>query len=237
MGLTIHYSLQSEAANLVEVRQTVEQLRQASLDLAMARVGDVLEFSGAACSPRAAKDDSCAWLLTQARRMTAIGEGYHFVEPIQVVAFSSWPGDGCEVANFGLARYPNTIASAEGPLSTGLKGWSWWSFCKTQYATAPDAGGAANFVRCHLTVIRMLDCAKAMGILESVNDEGHFWENRDIKALVETVARWNSDVAAIVGQFKDQWPGKIISAPIAEFPNFERLEAEAGRKDRHDPHS
>ena len=41
-------------------------------------------------------------------------------------------------------------------------------------------------------MIRLLDRAKAIGILESVKDESHFWDNRDVKALVETVGKWNS---------------------------------------------
>jgi hypothetical protein len=196
----------------------------------MTEVGEVQKFSGTACNPRAARDESCRWLLTQARRLAVIGEGYHFIEPIHVFAFSSWPGEGCEVANFGLARYPDMIETADGPLATALDGWSWQSFCKTQYASNMTVGGTANFVHCHVTMIRLLDHAKAMGIVESVKDEGHFWENRDVKALVEIVGRWNNQIAAIVGQFKDQWPGKIISAPIAEFPNYEHLEMDGHRK-------
>ena len=90
-------------------------------------------------------------------------------------------------------------------------------------------GGIAHFVRCHLTVIRMLDCAKAMGILEAVKDESHYWDNRDVKALVESVGKWNRQIAGIVGEYKDEIGGKI-SAPITEFSDFEHLEAE-GRKD------
>lgn len=236
MGLTIHYGFRSEGNSVDDVRRLVQRLRQAALDLAMAKVGEVVEFSGAACSSRAAMDDSCRWLLTQARRLVAIGEAYDFIEPIHVLAFSSWPGEGCEVANFGLAQYPDSIESKQSVMATGSTRWSWRSFCKSQYASDPSAGGVANFVRCHLAVIRMLDHAKAMGILESVKDEGHFWENRDLKALVETVGHWNRQIASIVGQFKDQWPGKIISAPIAEFPNYEHLEAEAYKGHRHDPH-
>jgi hypothetical protein len=69
-----------------------------------------------------------------------------------------------------------------------------------------------------------------MGILESVKDESRFWENRDIQALVETVGRWNCEIAALVGHYKDQIGGDF-AAPIAEYPNFEHLEAE-GRKPR-----
>ena len=135
-----------------------------------------------------------------------------------------WPTSAC-------ARYPETTETEVGTLPTGLSGWSWGSFCKTQYASNPDAGGVANFVRCHLAVIRLLDRAKAMGILESVKDEGHFWENRDVKALVETVGKWNTHIAGLVGQYKDKIGG-IIAAPITEYPNFEHLEADGRKEER-----
>ena len=229
MGLTIHYSLKSDAASPEKARQLVEQLRQAALDLAMTEVGDVVEFSGPACDFHAATDDSHRWLLVQARRMIQAGEAYDRVVPTHVIAFSAWPGEECEVANFGLACYPATVETRNGALATGLGGWSWQSFCKTQYASNPDVGGMANFVRCHLAVVRLLDRAKAMGILEAVKDESHFWDNRDVKALVETVGQWNRHIAGIVGQFKDQIGGDF-AAPITDFPNFEHLEADAQKE-------
>lgn len=235
MGLTIHYSLRSEASSPEQAKQLVQRLRQAALDLAMSEVGEVVEFSGTACDFRTAQDDSVRWLLVQARRMIPIGEAYGLVVPIRVFAFSTWPGEGCEAANFGLAHYPDTVESEEGVLTTSLRGWSWQSFCKTQYASNPDIGGMANFVRCHVTVVRLLDQAKAMGVLEAVKDESHFWDNRDVKALVETVGQWNSQIAALVGQYKDQTGGSVI-APITEYPNFEHLEAKGQKEDRPDRH-
>jgi hypothetical protein len=229
MGLTIHYTLRADVGSPERARAVVERLRQAAFDVAMTQVGEIAEVSGAGCDFRTADQDGrLRWLLVQARRLISIGETYHLVTPIHVLAFPAWPGEECEVANFGLARYPGTIETADGTLSTGLGGWSWASFCKTQYASNPDAGGVANFVRCHLAVIRLLDQAKAMGILESVKDEGGFWERRDVKALVETVGQWNQQIAGLVGQYKDA-VGGVISAPITEYPNFEHLEAE-GRK-------
>ena len=234
MGLTIHYHLKSDAMNPERARQLVDHLRQAALDLPMSEVGEIIEIEGTTCNFETADDDSLRWLLTQARRMTAVGKGYRFVVPFHVIAFSAWPGEGCEVANFGLATYPDAVEEAEGILSTGLSGWSWGSFCKTQYASNPDDGGIANFVRCHLAVTRLLDRANALGMLESVIDDGHFWENRDVKALVETVGQWNCHIAAIVGQYKDRL-GTVLSAPITEYPNFEHLEADGGKVERRDP--
>jgi hypothetical protein len=232
MGLTIHYTLRSAVASPEKARQLVEQLRQAALDLAMSEVGEVMEFSGTACDFQTAHDDRLRWLLAQSRRMISAGEAYHFVVPSRAFAFSTWPGEGCEAANFGLAVYPDTVETEDGTVGTGLSGWSWQSFCKTQYASNPDDGGMANFVRCHVTVVRLLDHAKTMGILEAVKDEGHFWENRDVKALVETVGQWNRQIAGLVGQYKDEIGG-VIAAPIAEYPDFEHLEAEGRKEERH----
>ncbi len=164
--------------------------------------------------------------------MISVGEAYRFVVPSRAFAFSTWPGEGCEAANFGLAVYPDTVETEDGTVGTGLSGWSWQSFCKTQYASNPDDGGIANFVRCHVTVVRLLDYAKTMGILEAVKDEGRFWENRDVKALVETVGQWNRHIAGLVGQYKDE-VGGLIAAPIAEYPDFEHLEAEGRKEEGH----
>jgi hypothetical protein len=120
-------------------------------------------------------------------------------------------------------------------LTTGLHGWQWHSSCKTQFASNPNAGGVENFVRCHLAVIRLLDAAKAIGILEEVKDGGGFWENRDVKALVQNVGHWNKAVAAMIGQFKDHLGRQFVDAPIAEFPNFEHLEAEGRKAERCGP--
>ncbi len=70
----------------------------------------------------------------------------------------------------------------------------------------------------------MLDHAKELDILKSVSDEGDFFDNRDIPALVNTIADWNAFIAAGVGAFNELTGGKAV-APIKEFPNFEHLEA------------
>jgi hypothetical protein len=148
-----------------------------------------------------------------------------------VIAFSTWPGEGCEPANFGLCRYPAqaTVPDLKQPeqtrtVRTHLGGWRWGSFCKTQYASNPEAGGVPNFLRCHLSVIALLDYARTLGILSSVSDEGGFWEKRDAQALAQTVGTWNELIAGVVGQLKDRLGAEFV-AEIAKFPDFEHLEA------------
>ena len=114
--------LKSDADSPVRARQLVEQLRQSALDLPMAEVGEVVELTGAECDPDIGKhEDGKHWLLIQARRMLQIGEGYYFATPDPIIAFEAWPGEECEVANLGLAIYPDVIETKDGELTTGLK--------------------------------------------------------------------------------------------------------------------
>ena len=84
-----------------------------------------------------------------------------------------------------------------------------------------------NFLQCHLTVIAMLDKAKELGCLAEVNDEGDFWQKRDLKALVQEIGSWNEMIAAFGGKLKDllgDGPLGVQSA-ITQYQNFEQLEA------------
>ena len=232
MGLTIHYQLRSDAKTAQDARRLMAELRKRACDLPFAEVGEVVEMRGDACHfDNHDREYPHRWLLIQAGQYVE-RDGVHYgVKPKHVIAFSADPGDGCEQANFGMCLYP-AILNIQDPrtghprrLRTGLKGWCWSSFCKTQYATQH---GTDHFVRCHLSVIRMLDHAKNLGILASVSDEGDFWEKRDVKALVQEVGEWNEGMAGLVGQMKDLF-GDGFEAPIKKFSNFEHLEA-SGRQ-------
>lgn len=242
MGLTIHYKLHSTVRSPKDARQLVEQLRQRARDLPFKTVGKVVELSGAACNYRTHSGNSALrWLAVQAAQYVERDRIHYPVTPTHVIAFDTEPGDGCEAANFGLCTYPGSLnipdprTGRNSRLETGLAGWRWSSFCKTQYASDPSVGGVENFLRCHLCVIGLLDRAKELGILAGVNDEGDFWEKRDMKALAQQVGEWNANMAAMVGQFKDLFGDQII-APITEYPDFEHLEAK-GRRGKKPPTS
>ena len=241
MGLTIHYQLRSSTRSPKTARDLIARLRSRALDLPFQQVGDLIELSGAACNfEQCRRDDPHRWLLIQAGQHVDDPRDEHYsytVNPTHVIAFSTWPGEGCEQSNFGLCLYPASVEVSNRVLrwekrkiATKLGGWCWGSFCKTQYASNPDCGGVQNFLRCHLLVIRMLDHAKELGILKSVSDEGDFWENRNIPALANTVGEWNSMLARQAGQLKDLL-GSQFEAAITEFPNFEHLEAAGERKE------
>jgi len=230
MGLTIHYRLQSASRNPAKARQLIEQLRQKALDLPFKEVGEIVEVNGDTANfDKLGQDDPNRWLLIQAGQYV-VRDGRHYrITPTQVIALSTWPGEGCEEANFGLAVYPKTIEVDGKKLRTNLGNWSWSSFCKTQYASNPEVGGVENFLRCHLAVVKLLDAAAEIGVLKEVRDEGDFWEKRDIKALAAEVGDWNTMIAGWAGRLKDSF-GEGVIAEIAKFPNFEHLEAQAEKK-------
>jgi hypothetical protein len=232
MGLTIHYSLRSNARTAGEARHVVEQLRERALDLPFTEVGKLLELRGGDCDfENARRSPRLHWLLIQASQYVEQDGLSLPVAPIHVIGFSTSPGEGSEAANFGLCRYPSMVEVKGSRFETGLKGWSWRSFCKTQYASNPECGGVENFLRSHLTVVSLLDHAAKLGILKKVSDESGFWQGRNVEDLTKEVGEWNHMVAAFVGRFKDAL-GKDFVAEITNFPNFEHLEAEgrAGRR-------
>jgi len=195
------------------------------LTVTLKEVGDLVEFTGDECDfENRDQDDPHRWLLVQAGSYFERNDYQFHVPPKHLFAFSTWPGEGCEQANFGLAVYPGTIKVEDKRFRTGIRGWSWQSFCKTQYASNSQCGGIKNFLRCHLSVVNLLDRAKQLGILEEVSDEGEFWEKRDIESLAREVGEWNAMIAGWAGRFKD-WFGETVDSEIAKFPDFEHLEA------------
>jgi len=238
---------------VAEARQAVERLRQRCLDLPFAEVGPLQSLEGKACDfTRCGRDDPNRWLIIQSRgsincvggaddRYRAVGDGENWnasldLIPRAVMAFSTWPGEGCEEANFGLRLLParlrvHTRSGEPYWLQTAKRdrGWTWDSFCKTQYANNPRCGGVQHFLLCHLTVIAVLDAARQLGFSVEVSDEGGFWINRSVEELAKEVGSWDQHLAALVGALKDQatQQGMTVEAPILDRPDFEHLEAAA----------
>ncbi len=229
MGLTLHYQFAAAARKADEVRAMVEALRAYAKSLPFERVSEMIELKGEECIFAGEVEDPHAWLKIQATRYVLETEGdttyaKEEIPPIHLIAFTVRPGQGSEAVNFGLCRYAEETSD-----------WSWSSGCKTQYASNPSMGDVANFLKCHLGLIEVLDKAKEMGILERVMDEGKYWEERDVEALTKEVGMWNQMIAGFYGSLRDSMEAsggdaRSIEAEIARFGNFERLEAE-GRKE------
>ena len=140
------------------------------------------------------------------------------------------------MANFGLALYPERTETGcggdggDGPQRLVVADHSARPSTPANLMSAgwPTSSGVTS------RVIRMLDQAKAMGILEAVQDESHFWDNRDVKGsgcpngwAMERPHRrvWSGNTTTGLAAY--------FSAPITEYPNFEHLEAEGrgGKRD------
>jgi hypothetical protein len=126
-------------------------------------------------------------------------------------------------------------------IKTRLSGWRYSTFCKTQYASEY---GVPNFIRCHLSVIHLLDRIASLPTMKvEIDDEGKYgrsyytddpwaeervytWHDGkyDVKALVKEVGDWNEMVAATFGALKDAVGGLGLDSPISAFPDFEHLE-------------
>ena len=239
MGLTIHWTLKAARVTRDQAKAKIEELRQRALDLPFQSVSDLVEFRGKACARSEKDPDNIRWLKMQVTEPIRyeIGNQTHeaMIQPTHVIAFNVFPGQGCEDANFGLCRYPKSVDEFGRTIYPGLNGWTWTSFCKTQYASNPTCGDIQNFLRCHLSIIKLLDHAKELGILKRVSDEGDYWEKRDVKALVEEVAEWNSMIAGNLGPMRDAIEAvglnpRELEGPIADYPNYEHLEAK-GREE------
>jgi len=244
MGLTIHYTLTSDVKRPEDAVALLEKLRLRAADLPFKLVGDVIELHGTpAYDPdHLDRSDALTWLKIQAcqpQKLERDGEEvWTSITPNDLIAFPLFPGDGCEMANFGLCRYPETFLDKARLRPSDGDGWRWSSFCKTQYASNPDSGGLPNFLRCHQGLVTLLDYAAEIGLLASVEDESGYWKHRDEAALVKEIERWNRMMAGFVGAMKDKLtkpggPARSVQAEITKFPNYEHLEAKG--RDEEEP--
>ena len=215
MGLTLHYELRSSVRTAAQATRLIERLREAACDLPFDEVGQIVEYEAAA-----GEEEDFPAGMYDATLLVQRGGSWHVVHSTRFVAFRVNPAPGSETAEFGLARYPRQ------------PGWSWKGFCKTQYASSPQRGGVANFLRCHVALVKMLDQAQALGLTVKVQDEGEFWERRDVAALVREIATWNELVAGVGGQLKDALGTSQLTGPIFAFPDFEHLEARGAKSRR-----
>lgn len=136
-----------------------------------------------------------------------------------VVGFAVAPGQGSEPALFALTRLHGADAETR-----------WWGHCccKTQYASQL---GDDHLLRCHGSLVAVLDAAIELGFHVDVRDETGYWESRDARTLVDAVAEMNRVVARFAGAFTDAvrdagGDSRTITGAIFEHPDFERLEGE-----------
>ncbi|MGQ0766929.1 MAG: hypothetical protein ACT4OZ_14870 [Gemmatimonadota bacterium] len=134
------------------------------------------------------------------------------------LGFAIAPGRGSEPATFGFAR----LGDADHPSQS----WWWHVCCKTQYASVL---GDEHLLRCHGSLVALLDAAGQLGFEVTVRDETGYWESRDPQQLVAAVTSMNRLVAKFGGQFTDAMrdsagDSRQVQGAIFDHPDFERLE-------------
>ncbi|HUO09895.1 MAG TPA: hypothetical protein VM008_16445 [Phycisphaerae bacterium] len=229
MGLTIHYDLASpQLRDFSKACRIVEQLRSFAESLQFERCSELITWDTRTDDPGLGHFRE--YLLCYDKTKDA--ERFLCVPPLRFAMFGVQQ-PGSETAFFGLGKYATVAPDISDPTirrKTGLVGYQWRGFCKTQYATlSSEGGGWENFFKIHDGICRILDHAKQLGMDVTVRDEGNYWDNRDAPALRKEVERWNALIAAFAGKLKDHYGARAdeaVVAPITQTPEFERLEAQ-----------
>lgn len=205
----------------------LEDLRACARGLRFSGVSEVRYFSPpkmkaalqAVFSPAPRQDDPWYWALIQSRQLVKIAEyGYAQALPLEGYLLRTWPGRGCEAANFGFCRYPARAEMDGREYPSRLsQGWRWHSFCKTQFS--------AGFQEHHLRVIALLDRLERYGFRMEVDDEGGYWRGRDITHLAASLARFDPPAGAFAENMAAFVP-PVESPEIGAF--IDSLEASLG---------
>lgn len=223
MGLVISYQFELKSATVEQARSKILALRELASKLPFVTIDEMVELEGQDCK----FDETDIYdpnIFLKLRAMKPIDtddeEVFSAISSKYMIAFDTLPGEGAETAAFGLATHSEITEANQ------VSDWIWHGFCKTQYASNPEYGGINNFLKCHLMLVRMLDEAEKLGILDEVSDDSGYWEKRDVRELGYTIHHNNIMMAALTGQLRDGLNAEKIQAPIFEYPNFEYLEAE-----------
>ena len=226
MGLTIHHELRLPRDTPPEkVANLVSQLQIAATRLPFERVSPMVHTKSDGSTeldksqPLGLFFAFCASMLLDAKGQ-GTEEWYEKALP-EGFGFGVVPGDGCETSAFGVAWLPARddefrLIPNEPPT------WLWLSHCKTQYASNVSV---EHFVRCHTSIVALLDVAVELGFDVRVFDEGEYWETRDVDKLAGKVDDMNHLIAGLAGALHDRLGDDIeLEAPIFDHPNFEHLE-------------
>lgn len=224
MGLAINYKLWApESLPVRTLRGWLEQTRAFALKLGCKEVGPVEKVGPDFIWGRRSLTGPGPW-----GPETPLCE----VKPRRGYVVEIWPGDGCESAHFGLCQYPRQVRIYGDLYRPAFAiGWTFRSSCKTQYA---HEHGWEHFLRCHQTIISLLEFMQGLGIGMAVDDEGQYWQTRSEAKLRAMINCYDGFMAAVAGMVKDvadeTGTGLAVEAPIFARKDFEKLEAEGCQK-------
>jgi len=227
MGLHLCYELDvPRETSFADVVERVRRLYDVAATLPFDEVGPLVRTtSGEALGGQTDADSSLAeWFRFCAcsrlgARDAVTGKRVDLLP--DAAGFAIKPGDWCEAATFGLAWCPPVDEDAN-----RLHGepyiWHWHAVCKTQYASNL---GDAHLIRCHTSLVALLDRAPALGFDVTVRDETHYWETRDTNVLLAEVREMNRIIAGIAGALHDaNGQQAYVGGAIFRHPEFEELE-------------
>jgi len=223
LGLHICYEMGlPSGTSRGDVLALLAALRSRAEHLPFDEITEIREFAGADCETVPGKESwTDPWVLFRIAAMARILKNSEddpdlLIAPHYAAGFMILAGKRCEPAAFGFSQAPDT-------LHVRHPGWHWHYCCKTQYASVVSE---AHLLRCHLSLIAVLDAARELGIEVTVRDETGYDEHRDEKHLLETVQAENKLIARVAGRLADQLdtPNSKTVAPIFEHPRFEHLE-------------
>ena len=138
MGLTIYYQLTAPKKwSIQTVREKLEALRQACLDLPVVEVSELGQFEGKDCEP--GEDQGGPFYLAKIQSSrSAISPwqpGSRYIQyPSHMLAFSVWPARGCDEMDIGIASYPPLVCPKRTPMQNfetygdvlvDRPAWSW----------------------------------------------------------------------------------------------------------------
>ena len=228
MGLTIHYDISFKGTK----KQLIEKLtkiRSACMDLPFEEVGkvksvkitrnhikvfnwlqNITKYPNNFEENLVMRDLIMEMLGTNTGEMVHLGEWKHEdnrswrdQKPTTLVSLSLWAGEGCEGSDVNFEKRN--------------KKWICSSFCKTQYAT--------EFVKCHLLVITLFDMFKAEGFDVEIDDEGNYWETRNLKVLAKNINDYTGLISGIAESMKNNFGKNVnVIAPIDNCKNYMDVE-------------
>ena len=111
MGLAVHYQLSLAEGDSARVASLLGTMADSARAYGFIETLPPLHLVGAACDVDNCPDPALGWLLIQSKRRT----GETAEVPLELHALMTCPGEGCEPANIGFARFAS------------VPGWHWTS--------------------------------------------------------------------------------------------------------------
>lgn len=248
MGLTIHYDIKTRIQSVDKINKLMQKMHQLAKALPFEEVGEIRDMSddrhrrtrwigvpwscgrnevlvtaertiGFTLNPGPGSE-GCAISLSQFPRITSVRYKW---EDDQRFRDKTGHHDWVRMRRYE-EKHPEFKQEEWRDVPTKLRGWQGGDFCKTQYAADFANGGSmANFARCHLSLITLLERIKHRlpGVDVYISDEGEYgaYEGRpgdryhDLPALLRYMGAADTEITEIVDNV---WPTLLSESNAAQ---------------------